>query len=192
MKKLFLYFILLATIMCCCRGKKTSCEVEALKIDTACLKNGFFKIVKDYMSEYPQYNSITIYSKLFVEGSEGLCSYSDSPFTYYIIGPSEECFFSRDKFGNRIVYPVRWFRIKEKYIFIQSGQDALLTNIEIVRFYKEQMDLLHNHNLEFIMTHMWLFKTTRDSKCYIVSRDLQDFLQHNSLGLMTPLRFSIY
>lgn len=182
--------LLLAIIMGlfnACSMRKTSKDIyDMYQIDTLSLKKDLLNIVDSFHYTYPQYKSITIYSKFFVDGSEGLCAYSADPFTYYAIGPSAKCMFEQDIFGHKIMYPMFWFKRHEIYVFLQSGQDALLKNESLQTFYQENMEIKITPELFSKCT--WIIKTSRDSSCHIISKRAVNFLKVSPEKIFTPLK----
>lgn len=186
MTKKYIYLITVVFAFLGCSYHRENKTVEKLKIDTVNIKSDFLNIIRSYCLSHPDNNSITVYSKLFVEGSEGLCADSEDPYTYYIIGPSIKDIFV-DKNEHQIAYPTRWFMMEGKNVFIQSGQDEILMNEKSNLFYKS--NYVAKENLRTFMRQAWLIKTTRDDKCLIVSQRLSDYMRTNSYSLKTPLKF---
>lgn len=177
----------MALINVCCSTKVTeNKEFETFKVDTMCLKKSFLNIVDSYCLHNPSNKSITIYSKFYIEGSEGLCAYSEDPSTYYVIGPSEKCMFEKDKNGNQVTYPISWFKRNNTYIFLQSGQDVLFANKNLMLFYESKME--SKLTPKQFSKCSWLIKTTRDSTFHVVSKQLSKYLECMPIQLKTPLR----
>lgn len=182
---LILLFMTLLLENCSFRRNAECREINKHKVDTSHIKKEFLAIVDSFCLNYPQYRSVTIYSKFFVNGSEGLCAYSSNPYTYYVIGPSAKCMFERDKFGHKILYPVSWFETNGKYVFLQSGQDALFSNESFRKFYEKNMD--STIVPESFSMQAWVFRTNRNDACQIVSKDILCFLKDSPEKILSPL-----
>lgn len=182
---LILLLMMLSLESCSLRRNAEYREVDKHKVDTSHLKKEFLAIVDSFCLIYPQYRSVTIYSKFFVNGSEGLCAYSFNPYTYYVIGPSAKCMFERDRFGHKILYPVSWFETEGKYIFLQSGQDVLFSNEYSRKFYEKNMD--STIVTKSFSKQAWVFRTNRNDACQIVSKDILCFLRDSPEEILSPL-----
>jgi len=186
MKKfIFSLAISLLFSICSCHRTKT---VESFKVDTTYIKQDFLNIIRNYSLTHPNYKSITVYSKLFVEGSEGICADSPDIYTYYIIGPSIKEIYI-DKYGHQTPYPTRWFMMNKTYVYLQSGQDEILNNKESFSSYNSH--LVKGENMQGFVQQAWLIKTTRDDKCLIVTKRLSDYVKKNPYLIKSPLKIGL-
>lgn len=168
MKKRCVPLLLLIFLLCQCSSNKSVddevFESGMTQIDTASIVPTLMKVVKEYISAYPEYKNLALH--------DGVILARQLPVKreyMYLLGPTSLIKYG-EYYGAKPLFPSSYMVVDGRMVFVNSSNDKLARQDLCRNAYMKHLEIKENAN--GFINRFWLIRVGNDGCASIYSKDV--------------------
>ncbi len=160
--------LLLIFLLCQCSSNKSVddevFESGMTQIDTASIVHTLMKVVKEYISAYPEYKNLALH--------DGVILARQLPVKreyMYLLGPTSLIKYG-EYYGAKPLFPSSYMVVDGRMVFVNSSNDKLARQDLCRNAYMKHLEIKENAN--GFINRFWLIRVGNDGCASIYSKDV--------------------